>query len=63
MNRLLDTETAPLGMFFFHVDQVYRNEGRDQASALMSAALERCPRIINDSEFIARKHLLEPKNV
>ena len=63
LERLLRTDKAPLGMFFFHLDQVYQHDGKQAASDMLSDALKRCPRMVSDPEFIARRHLLEPNHV
>tara|TARA_B100001093_G_scaffold486484_1_gene521851 strand:+ start:2168 stop:3562 length:1395 start_codon:yes stop_codon:yes gene_type:complete len=51
--RLFKTDDAPLGMFFFHVNQVASTKGPDQAKTLLREAVTRCPRLSNDPEYQA----------
>jgi tetratricopeptide (TPR) repeat protein len=51
--RLFQTEDAPLGMFFFHVNQVASTQGPDRARALLHDAATRYPRLSKDPEYQA----------
>ncbi len=51
LDRLLDREDAPLGMFFFEVDRRARTAGADAARALLRYGRGRAARVAGDPEY------------
>ncbi len=54
-DKLFKTEDAPLGMFFFYINQIATQRGSDEARALLTDAVNRCSRLKNDPEYGALK--------
>ncbi len=58
LERLLVHPTAPLGMFFFEVQRVAREEGVDRARSILTQATQRCARVADDAEYAATAALV-----